>query len=164
MMSNWNGTVLGPPHVCDLDLGSDDWVTVLMLGIIQLQSVHENRIYSLNIHCGPDYPDLPPTLQFISRVNIPCVDPHSGKVRLSLSWLKYGEQQLIEHSQVDPAKLPCLAQWKREYTMETVLIELRRYVCSRFVVSRDIVLIVSGTWPYRNTRSFLSLQRARTSE
>jgi ubiquitin-conjugating enzyme E2 variant len=45
--------------------------------------VHENRIYSLNIHCGPDYPDLPPILQFISRVNIPCVDPHSGKVRLS---------------------------------------------------------------------------------
>jgi ubiquitin-conjugating enzyme E2 variant len=30
--------------------------------------------------------------------------------------------------QVDPSKLPCLAQWKREYTMETVLIELRRYV------------------------------------
>ncbi|KAL4920220.1 ubiquitin-conjugating enzyme/RWD-like protein [Aspergillus aurantiobrunneus] len=85
MMSNWNGTVLGPPH-----------------------SVHENRIYSLNIHCGPEYPDSPPTLQFISRVNIPCVDPHSGKV--------------------DPAKLPCLAQWKRDYTMETVLIELRRYM------------------------------------
>jgi len=32
--------------------------------------------------------------------------------------------------QVDPSKLPCLAQWKREYTMETVLIELRRYVNS----------------------------------
>jgi hypothetical protein len=28
--------------------------------------------------------------------------------------------------QVDPSKLPCLSQWKREYTMETVLIELRR--------------------------------------
>ncbi|KAJ5221719.1 ubiquitin-conjugating enzyme/RWD-like protein [Penicillium citrinum] len=37
MMSNWNGTILGPPH-----------------------SVHENRIYSVNIHCGPDYPDNPP--------------------------------------------------------------------------------------------------------
>ena len=30
-------------------------------------------------------------------------------------------------AQVDPSELPCLAQWKREYTMETVLIELRRY-------------------------------------
>jgi ubiquitin-conjugating enzyme E2 variant len=28
--------------------------------------------------------------------------------------------------QVDPTKLPTLAQWKRDFTMETVLIELRR--------------------------------------
>ncbi|KAE8133007.1 ubiquitin-conjugating enzyme/RWD-like protein [Aspergillus pseudotamarii] len=85
MMSNWNGTILGPPH-----------------------SVHENRIYSVNIHCGPDYPDNPPVIQFISRVNLPCVDPRTGKV--------------------DPTKLPCLAQWKREYSMETVLLEMRRYM------------------------------------
>lgn len=29
--------------------------------------------------------------------------------------------------QVDPSKLPCLAQWKRDYTMETVLLEIRRW-------------------------------------
>lgn len=29
---------------------------------------------------------------------------------------------------VDATKLPCLAQWKREFTMETILIELRRYM------------------------------------
>jgi ubiquitin-conjugating enzyme E2 variant len=29
-------------------------------------------------------------------------------------------------SQVDPTKLPCLVQWRREFTMETILIELRR--------------------------------------
>ncbi|KJK65255.1 hypothetical protein P875_00010451 [Aspergillus parasiticus SU-1] len=85
MMSNWNGTILGPPH-----------------------SVHENRIYSVNIHCGPDYPDNPPEIQFISRVNLPCVDSQTGKV--------------------DPTKLPCLTQWKRDYTMETILLELRRYM------------------------------------
>lgn len=44
------------------------------------QSVHENRIYSVNIHCGPEYPDKPPTIQFISQVNVPCVDQRSGKV------------------------------------------------------------------------------------
>lgn len=33
---------------------------------------------------------------------------------------------LLTIVQVDPSKLPCLSQWKREYTMETVLIELRR--------------------------------------
>ncbi|CAI7630851.1 unnamed protein product [Penicillium bialowiezense] len=83
MLSNWNGTILGPPH-----------------------SVHENRIYSVNIHCGPEYPDAPPTVQFVSRVNLPCVDPRTGRV--------------------DPTKFPTLATWKRDWTMETVLIELRR--------------------------------------
>ena len=29
---------------------------------------------------------------------------------------------------VDSSLLPCLAQWKRDYTMETILIELRRYM------------------------------------
>lgn len=44
------------------------------------QSVHENRIYSLKMHCGDQYPDLPPVIQFINQVNIPCVDPRNGKV------------------------------------------------------------------------------------
>ncbi|KAI9800094.1 MAG: hypothetical protein M1825_004276 [Sarcosagium campestre] len=56
LMSNWNGTILGPPH-----------------------STHENRIYSVNIHCGDQYPDVPPTIQFVSKINLPCVDPRNGK-------------------------------------------------------------------------------------
>ncbi|KAH8775903.1 UBC-like protein [Hyaloscypha bicolor E] len=85
LMSNWNGTILGPPH-----------------------SVHENRIYSLKMHCGDQYPDKPPLIQFITEVNLPCVNPRNGTV--------------------DPTKLPCLANWTRDNTMETVLIELRRYM------------------------------------
>ncbi|KAL7772010.1 hypothetical protein CFE70_001963 [Pyrenophora teres f. teres 0-1] len=73
-----------------------------------LQSVHENRIYSVSIHCGPDYPDTPPEIKFTSKINLPCVNPQNGKV--------------------DASKLPCLAQWKRDFTMETILIELRRYM------------------------------------
>ena len=46
-----------------------------------MQSVHENRIYSLKIHCGPSYPDSPPDVTFISKVNLPCVDSSNGKVR-----------------------------------------------------------------------------------
>ena len=45
------------------------------------QSVHENRIYSVNIHCGDTYPDSPPTIQFVSRINLPCVDQRTGKVK-----------------------------------------------------------------------------------
>lgn len=125
MMSNWNGTILGPPHVGfpAPDVDGCGCVT----DCSWLQSVHENRIYSVNIHCGPDYPDNPPTFQFISAVNIPCVDQRTGKVR-SYGYHNLEEGELSVCCQVDPTKLPCLAQWKREYNMETVLIELRRLV------------------------------------
>jgi ubiquitin-protein ligase len=45
------------------------------------QSVHENRIYSLRIHCDESYPDKPPAVQFLSKVNLPCVNPQNGRVR-----------------------------------------------------------------------------------
>ncbi|KAH7106101.1 UBC-like protein [Auriculariales sp. MPI-PUGE-AT-0066] len=57
MMSNWNGTIIGPGH-----------------------TVHENRIYSLKIVCGDAYPDSPPDVHFNSRVNLPFVDQTTGKV------------------------------------------------------------------------------------
>ncbi|KAF9346494.1 E2 ubiquitin-conjugating protein mms2 [Mortierella sp. AD094] len=86
-MSDWNGTILGPGH-----------------------TVHENRIYSLKIHCGENYPDIPPTVSFLSRVNLPCVNQTSGRV--------------------DPTKLACLSNWKRTYGLETVLVDLRREMAS----------------------------------
>ncbi|EIN09473.1 UBC-like protein [Punctularia strigosozonata HHB-11173 SS5] len=82
-MSDWNGTIIGPGH-----------------------TVHENRIYSLKIYCGPEYPDRPPTIQFLSRVNLPFVNQTDGKV--------------------DPSKLPVLAHWNRNNSIETVLVEIRR--------------------------------------
>ncbi|EIW78777.1 UBC-like protein [Coniophora puteana RWD-64-598 SS2] len=87
MMSHWNGTVIGPGH-----------------------TVHENRIYSLKITCGDNYPDEPPVIQFISRVNLPFVSQTDGKV--------------------DVTKLPVLAHWNRNSTMETVLVEIRREMAS----------------------------------
>ena len=86
-MNQWNGTIIGPGH-----------------------SVHENRIYSLSIRCGPKYPDEPPEITFLTRINLPAVDQNHGKV--------------------DPNKLGVLANWKSTFTLETVLVELRRYVSS----------------------------------
>ncbi|KAF8141888.1 ubiquitin-conjugating enzyme/RWD-like protein [Boletus edulis] len=83
MMSNWNGTIIGPGH-----------------------TVHENRIYSLKIHCDQSYPDKPPTVQFLSRVNLPFVNQTDGKV--------------------DPNKLNVLAQWGKDSSIETVLVGIRR--------------------------------------
>ncbi|KAG0338208.1 E2 ubiquitin-conjugating protein mms2, partial [Podila humilis] len=68
-LSNWNGTILGPGH-----------------------SVHENRIYSLKIHCGKNYPNVPPTVSFLSRINLPFVDQTNGHV--------------------DPTRLHVLANWQ----------------------------------------------------
>jgi len=83
LMHNWHATILGAPH-----------------------SVHENRIYSLKIFCGDDYPIAPPILQFVSRINLPSVNAHNGRVESN--------------------RLSCLANWKSSYTLETVLMELRR--------------------------------------
>jgi ubiquitin-conjugating enzyme E2 variant len=77
MLTNWNATILGPPHVC---LTDDFSSPLAKINAVNEQSVHENRIYSVNIHCGDDYPDRPPTLQFVSKINIPCVDGRTGKV------------------------------------------------------------------------------------
>ncbi|CDO94927.1 unnamed protein product [Kluyveromyces dobzhanskii CBS 2104] len=82
-MTNWNGTILGPPH-----------------------SNHENRIYSVLIECGPSYPDEPPVVKFASKINLPCVSSSTGEV--------------IKE------KFHILKDWKRSYTMETVLLELRK--------------------------------------
>jgi ubiquitin-conjugating enzyme E2 variant len=87
MMSNWNGTIIGPGH-----------------------TVHENRIYSLKITCGASYPDIPPEVRFNSRVNLPFVNPSNGKV--------------------DPSKLPVLASWIRNNSIESVLVEIRKEMAS----------------------------------
>ncbi|CAO1617136.1 unnamed protein product [Parajaminaea phylloscopi] len=86
LMSNWNATIIGPSH-----------------------SVHQNRIYSLQIHCGNSYPDAPPTVKFITRINLPSVGA-DGKV--------------------SEKAFPILAKWKRDFTLETVLVELRRDMAS----------------------------------
>jgi len=83
MMNSWDGTIIGPGH-----------------------TVHENRIYSLKIECGPRYPDEPPTVQFLSRVNLPFVSQVDGKV--------------VQE------KFQFLALWTREQSLETLLVEIRR--------------------------------------
>jgi len=87
MMKNWNGTIIGPPG-----------------------TVHENRIYSLRILCDETYPNKPPVVHFVSRVNLPCVNQQNGKVESS--------------------KFAPLASWRNNYTLETVLSELRKDMAS----------------------------------
>jgi len=46
------------------------------------QTSHEGRIYSVQIHCGPNYPAEKPTLRFVSRINMGCVNSSNGEVRI----------------------------------------------------------------------------------
>lgn len=84
VMSNWNATIIGPGH-----------------------SVYQNRIYSLSIHCGPSYPDQPPEVRFLTKINLPCVKPDG---------------------RIDYNALPILSNWSRDSTIETILLSLRRWV------------------------------------
>lgn len=73
-------------------------------------SVHEGRIYQLKLFCDKDYPDKPPTVKFFSRVNMICVNQDNGMV--------------------DPRHFGLLSNWKRDYTMEKILTELKREMAS----------------------------------
>eukprot|EP00403_Amphidinium_massartii_P025602 CAMPEP_0178388310 /NCGR_PEP_ID=MMETSP0689_2-20121128/9523_1 /TAXON_ID=160604 /ORGANISM="Amphidinium massartii, Strain CS-259" /LENGTH=117 /DNA_ID=CAMNT_0020008701 /DNA_START=139 /DNA_END=492 /DNA_ORIENTATION=- len=65
----------------------------------------ENRIYSLSITCGEHYPDVPPQVRFNTQINLSNVDPGTGQVKTS--W-------------------PMLKGWRREYTIEMVLDQLKK--------------------------------------
>mmetsp|Transcript_103765 Transcript_103765/g.293950 ORF Transcript_103765/g.293950 Transcript_103765/m.293950 type:complete len:139 (+) Transcript_103765:179-595(+) len=67
-------------------------------------TAYDNRIYGLSIACGPEYPDRPPQVRFNTQINMGCVD---NKGALKPSW------GIVSH-------------WRREYTMEMILQELRR--------------------------------------
>ena len=86
LMRNWTGTIIGPSN-----------------------TVHDGRIYQLKIFCDLSYPERPPKVRFISRINMASATPTG---------------------EIDPARFPVLGNWRREYTMETVLQELRREMAS----------------------------------
>eukprot|EP01120_Amphizonella_sp_Union-15-10_P000718 TRINITY_DN10748_c0_g1_i1.p1 TRINITY_DN10748_c0_g1~~TRINITY_DN10748_c0_g1_i1.p1 ORF type:complete len:141 (+),score=27.14 TRINITY_DN10748_c0_g1_i1:72-494(+) len=84
-MTSWIGTIIGPAG-----------------------TKHEGRIYNLKIHCADDYPDKPPKVKFVSKINLNCINTSNG----------------------DVTNLPTLKNWNRSYTIETVLKDLAREMSS----------------------------------
>merc|ERR1719348_2071944 len=68
------------------------------------RTAFENRMYSLRIECGNNYPEQPPTVKFVNRINMNCVSSNGV---------------------VDVRVVPILSRWSREYTIKSVLQELR---------------------------------------
>ena len=121
MMSNWNGTILGPPHVCR-----------------QLSTLHESCAYfrcrafmkivstmsgSIAVTTTRTYPRL--CNSYPRSIYLAWTREQGRYLGITKDW-PWRAAKLS--AQVEGSKLPCLSQWKRENTMETILIELRRYV------------------------------------
>ena len=66
----------------------------------------DGRIYFLRITTGETYPAQQPTVYFNSKINIPSVNQSTG--------------------QVDPKKFPMFVKWNPAYTMENVLVGLKK--------------------------------------
>eukprot|EP00882_Tetradesmus_deserticola_P005459 GHRQ01005747.1.p1 GENE.GHRQ01005747.1~~GHRQ01005747.1.p1 ORF type:complete len:140 (+),score=36.16 GHRQ01005747.1:288-707(+) len=72
-------------------------------------TVHDGRIYTLKFHCDLNYPNRPPLVRFQSKINMDCVLPDG---------------------RIDPTRFTVLGNWGSNYSMETVLLELRRAMAS----------------------------------
>lgn len=83
-MTNWRGTIWGPPHVsscCCYQVWETTKVCCPMLiGYPSHQGHHENRIYELKMQCGANYPQEPPVINFVSQINLPGVNNVDGLV------------------------------------------------------------------------------------
>jgi len=62
-LENWTGTIIGPQST---PLG--------------------DRIYQLKIHCGPKYPEEPPTVKFINKIAMPGVDDKGNVTGIMKTW------------------------------------------------------------------------------
>ncbi|KAJ2491354.1 E2 ubiquitin-conjugating protein mms2 [Coemansia sp. RSA 2050] len=83
-MVNWVGSILGPHN-----------------------SIFQNRIYTLKLKCGDNYPEAPPTVVFVTKIDLGSVVGPDGTV--------------------DPRQLDVLNKWEptSSHTLQSVLMGLR---------------------------------------
>ena len=65
----------------------------------------DGRFYELQLECDQDYPQKPPKVKFITKVNMPFVDQKNGAIK--------------------PNSLNILRSWNRDCTLESYLTAIR---------------------------------------
>jgi len=70
-----------------------------------IKTQHDSRFYELKITIPETYPATPPTVRFVSKINMSCVDPNTGLIIKD--------------------KLPTTKNWNRNMGIEQILSNLR---------------------------------------
>lgn len=86
-LTHWSGMIIGPNG-----------------------SAFEGRFYNLSITVGPRYPVEAPTVRFLSKINMGCVNQRNGTV--------------------ESTQFGTLGRWNPSYSLEKVLIDLRTEMSS----------------------------------
>jgi len=78
-LTHWNATIIGPP-----------------------KTPYEGRIYTLHLHCGQQYPHVPPVVKFQSKINMNIVK-ETGEVVFPYltNWSKEHKlRHLLDHIRI----------------------------------------------------------------
>ena len=86
-LTEWNASILGPSG-----------------------SIHDGRLYELQITAGPNYPAEPPVIRFMSKINMSSVDQRTGEVTYSP---------------------PAFPSWNVDMTLESALVNIKNAMNSQ---------------------------------
>ncbi|KRY29517.1 Ubiquitin-conjugating enzyme E2 variant 1 [Trichinella spiralis] len=72
---------------------------------------YENRVYNLAIECGEDYPNDPPVVRFISKINLSGINSTTGLV--------------------DRSSVSVLSRWQKNHTIRHVLEDIQKIMTAK---------------------------------